>query len=267
MNWEKLTAPEFERGVEECGRVCVIPIGVLERHGSHMPLGSDVFIGWQTANLAAAASEVMVFPQYYFGQIPEATHEAGTVSINLDLMIQLLDSVCAEIRRNGFTKIVLYSSHGGNTFWKFFLARHLEFRHDYMLYYYFCMGDDKTAEVLKEVEARTGGWGEHAGGAETATALYLFPELVKLADAMPEEKCIPLRKLSDHFRGSGVSTPIDWYAGHPTHVDGHFRSVTAADGKKIMDAIVGEFAVLLDKIKADDISLPLLEEFYDRSGL
>jgi len=266
MNWENLTAPEFEASIEKCGGVCVIPVGVLERHASHLPLGTDVIAGWKLANMASALSEVMVFPQYYFGQIPEATHEAGTISINLDLMLLLLDDLCEEISRNGFKKIVLYSSHGGNTFWKFFLARQLESRRDYMCYYYFCMGDEKSAKAIGEVEKRTGGWGDHAGGCETAQSLYLFPELVKLSEALPEGKCVALTRLSDHFKGSSVSTPIDWYAGHPTHVDGHFRNVTASDGEAICKAMAEDFAAALDKIKADELSMPLMQEFYDRSG-
>ena len=74
MNWENLTAIEFEEARKQCDGVCVIPIGVLERHGSHLPLGTDVFTSWKLANLVAEKVTVMVFPKYYFGQIPEATH-------------------------------------------------------------------------------------------------------------------------------------------------------------------------------------------------
>ncbi len=266
MNWEKLTCDEFAAAVEKCGRVCVIPIGVLERHGSHLPLGTDMFTGWQLANAAAEKSEVMVFPQYCFGQIPEATHEPGTLAIDLDLMIKLLDGVCSEIARNGFNRILLFSAHGGNTFWKFFLARQLQSRRDYMCYYYFAMGDAKAAEVMAEVRERTGGWGEHAGGDETAMSLHLFPELVKLDKALPADKCIPLTAHKDHFSGSAVATPIDWYAGHPTHVDGYFGRVTPQDGKKICDAVVDDLVAAIEKIKSDDLSMPLMREFYDRSG-
>lgn len=266
MNWEKLTAIEFEAAKEDCGGVCVIPIGVLERHGSHLPLGTDVFTAWQLANLAAERTPVMVFPQYYFGQIPEATHEPGTVSISLDLMIQLLDNVCLEIYRNGFNKIILYSGHGGNTFWRFFLARQLESRREYVVYHYFNLGDAKAAEVASAVCLAKGGWGEHAGGLETATSLYLFPELCKMDQALSEEQGIARMEHAEHFKGSGVSSPIDWYAGHPTHIDGYHGMVNAEDGKAIVDAIVEDTAAAFEKIKNDRLSLPLLKEFYDRSG-
>ena len=266
MNWENLTAIEFEEARKQCDGVCVIPIGVLERHGSHLPLGTDVFTTWKLANLVAEKVPVMVFPQYYFGQIPEATHEPGTLSISLDLMIQLLDNVCEEIHRNGFNKIILFSGHGGNTFWKFFLARQLEKRRDYVVYYYFTLGDAAAAAVSDKICREKGGWGEHAGGLETATSLHLFPELCKMEKALSEAQGIPRQEHAKHFEGSGVSSPIDWYAGHPTHIDGYHGRVDAEDGRKIVEAIVNDTAIAFEKIKNERLSLPLLKEFYDRSG-
>ncbi len=266
MNWEELSAIEFANSIDTCESVCVIPIGVLERHGSHMPLGTDVFCAKKIVEMSAKITEVMVFPEYIFGQIPEATHEAGTVAIGLDLMVQLLDNVCCEISRNGFKKIVLFSAHGGNTFWRFFLARMLEKRRDFMCYYYFCTGDENAQKVTQEVCDLRGGWGEHAGGAETAIALHLFPELVKLENSLSESEGVAKTEHANHFAGSGVYSTIDWYAGHPTHIDGYHGSVTAEDGKKICDAIVSDFAVALEKIKSDNISFEKLQEFYTRSN-
>ena len=266
MNWELLTSDEFVEARERADGVCIIPIGVLERHGSHLPLGTDALTVWEIANLASARTPVMVFPQYVFGQIPEATHEPGTVAISLDLMISLLDAVCYEICRNGFNKIVLLDGHGGNNFWRFFLARQLEYRREFMVYHYFCDGDATAERVIDEVSRAKGGWGEHAGGTETATSLALFPELVKLDKALSEADGVALTAHRDHFKGSTVSTPVDWYAGHPTHLDGYFGKIDTADGKRIVEAIVSDLVVALEKIKKDDLSSQYMDEFYGRSG-
>ena len=68
MNWEELTAPEFEKAVAECGEVCILPTGVIEKHGDHVPLGMDAINAHEVAERAAAVEPVMVFPFYYFGQ-------------------------------------------------------------------------------------------------------------------------------------------------------------------------------------------------------
>lgn len=52
MEWKKLTSDAFERAVEETG-VCVIPMGVVEKHGSHLPLETDMIIGRTIAKMAA----------------------------------------------------------------------------------------------------------------------------------------------------------------------------------------------------------------------
>lgn len=71
MNWEKLTAPEFKKASAETG-VCIIAFGVLERHGDHLPLGTDYLNGHRLATLAAEKEKAVVFPPFYFGQIYEA---------------------------------------------------------------------------------------------------------------------------------------------------------------------------------------------------
>jgi len=40
VNWKELTAPDFIKAVEKSGGVCLIPIGVFEKHGPHLPLGT-----------------------------------------------------------------------------------------------------------------------------------------------------------------------------------------------------------------------------------
>src|SRR5690554_4628985 len=114
MLWEELTAPEFEKAREKAKGVCVVPFGVIEKHGTHLPLGTDMIIARRVAEDLAKEEPVVLFPYYYFGQIFEARHVPGTIAVKPDLLFGLLDEVCDEIARNGFDKIVLLNSHGGN---------------------------------------------------------------------------------------------------------------------------------------------------------
>jgi creatinine amidohydrolase len=52
MNWEKLTSVEFAEAVKKTD-VCIIAFGVLERHGDHLPLGTDYLNGHKIASIAA----------------------------------------------------------------------------------------------------------------------------------------------------------------------------------------------------------------------
>lgn len=42
VKWEELTSPDFITAVEKSARTCVIPLGIMEKHGPHMPLGTDL---------------------------------------------------------------------------------------------------------------------------------------------------------------------------------------------------------------------------------
>ena len=83
---------------------CLLPFGILEKHGPHLPLGTDL-LNVRYASLQAVAQEyAVVFPEYYFGQIFEAKHEPGTVAYSLELQLKLLQETTDEMARNGCKK-------------------------------------------------------------------------------------------------------------------------------------------------------------------
>jgi len=61
----------FAEAVKECDGVCLIALSVIERHGHHLPLGTDMYIGREMLTRAAAIELAIVFPDYIFTQIPE----------------------------------------------------------------------------------------------------------------------------------------------------------------------------------------------------
>src|ERR1700756_5076371 len=70
--WEELTAPDFREGIQQAKSTCLLPFGILEKHGQHLPLGTDL-LNVRYASLQAVSQEyALVFPEYYFGQIFEA---------------------------------------------------------------------------------------------------------------------------------------------------------------------------------------------------
>jgi len=79
VNWEEMTAADFQQAIQKSQGACLLPFGIIEKHGPHLPLGNDV-INVRYAALHGAEKEfAVVFPAYYFGQIFEARHEPGTL--------------------------------------------------------------------------------------------------------------------------------------------------------------------------------------------
>src|SRR5215831_7452872 len=76
--WEELTAADFEKAIQKAQNTCVLPFGILEKHGPHLPLGNDLINVRYVSVHAAEQEYAVVFPEYYFGQIFEARHEPGT---------------------------------------------------------------------------------------------------------------------------------------------------------------------------------------------
>lgn len=63
---EELTAPDFIKAVEKSSKTCILPIGVFEKHGPHLPLGTDLYAAREFAIRAAEKEYTIVFPWYYF---------------------------------------------------------------------------------------------------------------------------------------------------------------------------------------------------------
>lgn len=122
MQWEYLNNKKFCEAVKDTN-LCILPMGVLERHSDHMPLGTDCFAAHYVACKAAEKEAAVVFPSFYFGQSNESRAFPGNISLNPIFTLQLLEQVLDEIARNGFQKILLYSWHGGNIHMNHFLAQ------------------------------------------------------------------------------------------------------------------------------------------------
>src|SRR5205814_10191345 len=107
VKWEELTAGDFVAAIQQAKGTCLLPFGILEKHGPQLPLGTDL-INVRYVSLHAAEQEfAVVFPEYYFGQIFEAKHEPGTVAYNAHLQMDLLQATTDEMGRNGCKKILI----------------------------------------------------------------------------------------------------------------------------------------------------------------
>src|SRR5260370_40631907 len=112
--WEELTASDFRQGVQQGKGTCLLPFGILEKHGPHLPLGTDL-LNVRYASLQAVSQEyAVVFPEYYFGQIFEAKHEPGTIAYSMELQLRLLQETTDEMARNGCNKIIILNEHAAN---------------------------------------------------------------------------------------------------------------------------------------------------------
>jgi len=260
MLWESLTASQFEQAVKDTSGVCILPIGVVEKHGNHLPLGTDMYVSTQVAIAAAAQEKAIVFPYYFMGQIAEARHVPGTICVSHKLMMEALREICDEIARNGLKKILILNGHGGNNhFLPFFAQEQPRLDRDYTVYIRNAgnLSSAQREALIKKVG--TDKWGEHAGFAETAMIMHLHPHLVH-PKAQPMEEGVSLNRLPA-MAEQRIFTGFNWYGDFPHHFAGDFEKSTPAIGKILFDAAVENTVKAIKTIKDDNISPKLTQEY------
>lgn len=111
-----MTAPQIAAAARR-GAAVLLPIGVIETHGPHLPTGTDAFIATKLCQLtrgyaAAAGRELVVAPPFYWGINGILGEFTGSFNIRPETAAQLLTDVIDSICHNGFQEIYLVNHHG-----------------------------------------------------------------------------------------------------------------------------------------------------------
>src|SRR5437899_1291125 len=179
--WKELTGPDFIKAIARAQSTCLLPFGILEKHGPHLPLGTDLLDVRHAALGAAEQEYAVVYPEYYFGQIFEARHEPGTVAYSSKIQLELLQETTDEMARNGCKKIIIVNGHGGNEhLLPFFAQAQMAAPHDYVVYVY-ARGQYPPGRPAMHTKVDS-----HAGESETAHVMVSRPDLVHLDRAGSE---------------------------------------------------------------------------------
>ena len=258
---EELTAPDYVRAVEKSSKTCILPLGVFEKHGPHLPLGTDLYTAREYAIRAAEKEYTVVFPWYYFSQINEARHQPGTIAYSPELIWKVLQETLDELARNGFEKIIIVNGHGGNSaFLNYFGMAQLSKRRDYSLYWFQPQTDP---EVVKKAEELTmhDKLDAHAGNKESSVMKAIVPNRVFL-DRAGWQSGADQERLKNL---SNVYTGIWWYAKYPNHYGGDGTKANAEAGELLINSTVSQLIKLIQAVKKDEVTPALQKQFYDES--
>ena len=260
MQWENLTSDEFALAVRVSG-VCILACGVVERHSTHLPLGTDYLSGHAIACLAAEKEKAVVFPPFYFGQIYEARCFPGTITLKPTLLMELFQGVLDEIGRNGFKKIILLNAHGGNEHFLPFLAQCSLWEHKpYSVYLYTGeLSPEREQEWQALLETSEHG---HACECESSVLMASYPELVDPANISPHPGTALHRLSHLPFNYSGIW----WYADYPEHYAGDAHPASIEKGLRLRQIQVDAFTEYIQGVKADQVVPALEKEFFERES-
>lgn len=256
VRWEELTAADFVHAIQQAQGTCLLPFGIVEKHGPHLPLGTDLLNVRYASEHAAEQEYVVVFPAYYFGQIFEARHQPGTVAYSARMQLDLLQETTDEMARNGCKKVVIVNGHGGNEhLLPFFAQAQLAMPHEYVVYIF----ERPQHPVAGRPPMKSSSYAVdfHAGEGETSRMLVSRPDLVHLDRAQQESGKDQARL---HLPDS-LYTGIWWYARFPNHYAGDGSVATKELGEFDTKALINDLVTAIRAVKQDQESLKLQQEF------
>ncbi|MFQ5884149.1 MAG: creatininase family protein, partial [Thermoplasmata archaeon] len=114
MFLDELSSKEFEREIDD-KTVVILPLGVIEEHGSHLPLSTDSLQGEYVAEEVARRTDSLIAPPIRYGVCNTTQNFPGTVSIRFETLRSLVRDVLSEFGRNGIKNVVVLSGHAGST--------------------------------------------------------------------------------------------------------------------------------------------------------
>ncbi len=178
-HWENLTMTAFEE-VRRMRRTVVLPVGSVEEHGPHLPLGTDAFHAMEVARRVAELRPVLVAPPVYYGLCRSTREHPGTVSLSGPTLKAILIELGQEFHRQGMQNLVFLSGHAGGTHMAAIVKAGERLLEELPRVRVAVVN---ILDLLREVMAdnpdlvRTKGDG-HAGEVETALMLAICPNLV-----------------------------------------------------------------------------------------
>ena len=295
MLWQDLRPEDFEEAVKRSKGLCVVPIGCLEKHGQHLPVGTDYYRAYTFAVEAAKVEEAVVFPTgfwlgdvsgYHAQKMDAANNNHGGIGIKIETMLRILEELCDEIARNGFTKILLFHSHGGNiTMLKSFLRRQEMKKKPYATLYAWANnnGMNQPEPWLKAVTERredfpmvteediatmerwkkTGYQGGHANFIETAEILGKYPQLVA-QDLYDAEDGLNNHR-TDYMTALGIHIYNDWGIRYPNMYSGAApHGCTEGIGQAMIQISIERAIRVYRMIKNDDTCLEAAKVLCDK---
>jgi len=120
----ELTTPEVESYLAAGGDLAILPIGSVEMHGPHQPIGTDTFVAKAFALRIAESANGLILPEVAYTWAGATDGFAGTISVEAELMQQLVRAVALKALRAGFRRVLLISGHSPNKSTLFYTVRH-----------------------------------------------------------------------------------------------------------------------------------------------
>ncbi len=256
-DWTEISWPEI--GPAEPARwIAVLPLAATEQHGPHLPLGTDVMIAQaylaRVAELLPATLPVTFLPVQRIGISTEHIDFPGTLTLSAETALRDWTALGASVARAGLRKLVIVTSHGGNSAAMMLVAQELRAHHGLLAVTTSWSRFGAPEGLFSEEELRHG---IHGGAVETSIMLARFAQHVrvnKIANFRPASI-----DMEQRYRRLSTQrpAPFAWQTQdlHPSGAVGDATQASAEKGERLIEHGARAFIELLEDVDKFDVSM------------
>ena len=236
--------------------IAVLPLAATEQHGPHLPVGTDVMIAQahleRVRELLPAAIPAVFLPIQPVGISTEHIDYPGTLTLPTDAALKTWMALGESVARAGIRKLVMVTSHGGNSAAMTLVAQDLRAQHGLLAvttgWYRFGAPEGLfSAEELRH--------GIHGGAVETSIMLARYPQHVR------GEKIVDFRSagiaMEKEYRWLSANrpAPLAWQVQdlHASGAVGNATQASAEKGQRMLDHSARAFCELLADVDNFDV--------------
>ncbi|MFE4570033.1 creatininase family protein [Paenibacillus chitinolyticus] len=221
-------------------RAAILPIGAVEAHGPHLPLGTDNLLAERLADKLAARTDSFVLPVLPYGQVWSLRNFPGSINVSNEALIRLLADIGESLYQQGFRIFTMVNGHLGNAVALKEAARVLYERvPELKVFYFFYPGTKEITAQVRESSAAHGTY-MHADEIETSYMLYLAGEYVDMSKAIDG---------APRITAEADCTPTPWEEITSSAVLGDATLATREKGEKIIERSLDVMAEMLLRTK------------------
>ena len=250
IHWPDLAGAGRERWI------AVLPLAATEQHGPHLPVGTDVMIAQaylaRVRELIADTAPVTFLPLQPIGISTEHIDYPGTLTLPTEVALKTWLAIGESVARAGVRKLIMVTSHGGNSAAMSLVAQDLRAQHGLLVV---TTSWSRLSGPEKIFSAEEVSHGIHGGAAETSIMLARFGEQVRreaIADFRPEG----LAMAKDYrWLSTQRPAPFAWQAQdlHPSGAAGDATQGSAEKGERLIDQGARAFCELLADVEKFDL--------------
>ena len=257
---------EVQQRLREDGQdVAIISLGSTEKHGAHIPLGTDSYVTMEVVERVAKKADVLYTPLIPFGYSPHHMGRhlegAGTITLRAETYRRVMHDIARSLIFHGFTKIVFVSHHGSNTKPIDEVLRQLRYDTGAFISFY-KTPTEREANVVKDVfenpPEETPGW--HSSELETSVIMATGDGLVHMERAVQDRAHAPAYMGSEFSKIDGTATvkfrdseniwvPMEHHEYCDTAVIGNPFRATKEKGLLMLERMADHLAAYIEEVR------------------